>query len=184
MGAIAASGHSAAPELFRNVMLASASIPGVFSPVYIDVVAGGQIYDEMHVDGGVITQVFFYEFMLDIRKAAETTGTGEAPQNSATVYVIRNGKVGPEPKQVPRSLLAIASRAVDSMIKSASLNDLLRIYLLARRDQIAFYYTDIPEDFQFESQEVFDREEMIALFDLGYKMACKGGAWREAPFEP
>jgi hypothetical protein len=184
MGAIAASGHPTSPDLFRNVMRASASIPGAFSPVYIDVVAGGQVYDEMHVDGGVITQVFFYEFMLDIRKAAEATGIGKAPKNSGTVYVIRNGKAGPEPKQIPRELLAIAARSVSTMIKSASLNDLLRIYRLTRRDQIAFYYTDIPDDFQFESQEVFDREEMIALFNLGYRMAHKGNAWHEAPFEP
>ncbi len=74
MGAIAASGHQGALDLFRKVMLASASIPGVFPPVYIEVEVDGQIYDEMHVDGGVITQVFFYESMLDIKKAAAAAG--------------------------------------------------------------------------------------------------------------
>ncbi len=183
MGAIAASNDPAALDLFRNVMLASASIPGAFSPVYIDVVAGGQIYDEMHVDGGVFTQVFFYEFMLDIRAAVEATGANEGERSSGAVYVIRNGKAGPEPEQTPREILAIAQRAISTMIKSASLNDLLRIYQLTRRDQIDFNYADIPEDFQFKSQEVFDREEMIALFDLGYQMVSEGRAWQKAPFE-
>ena len=45
---------------FRKILLASASIPIIFPPVYIPVEVGGEIYEEMHVDGGVATQVFFY----------------------------------------------------------------------------------------------------------------------------
>jgi predicted acylesterase/phospholipase RssA len=183
MGAIAASGHPGALGLFRKVMLASASIPGAFPPVYIEVDVNGQTYDEMHVDGGVITQVFFYEFMLNIRKAAEDTGTGAASQSSGQAYVILNGKTNPEPKQLPRQLLAISERALYSMIKSASINDLFRIYQFAHRDNIDFSYADIPEDFQFESEEIFDPKEMNALFDLGYRMAREGSVWQKTPFE-
>jgi hypothetical protein len=39
MGAIASSKHADAPELFRKIMLASASIPGIYPPVYINVQA-------------------------------------------------------------------------------------------------------------------------------------------------
>jgi predicted acylesterase/phospholipase RssA len=52
MGKIAASGDPGALDLFRNVLTASASIPGVFSPVLIDVEANGRHFAEMHVDGG------------------------------------------------------------------------------------------------------------------------------------
>jgi predicted acylesterase/phospholipase RssA len=55
MGAIAAQGNV---ELFRKVILASAAIPIMFPPVYIHVEADGKSYDEMHVDGGAITQMF------------------------------------------------------------------------------------------------------------------------------
>ena len=41
-------------------MIASTSIPGAVLPVMIDVGAAGKHYQEMHVDGGVITQVFTY----------------------------------------------------------------------------------------------------------------------------
>ena len=58
MGAIAASGKPDAFNLFRKVMLASASIPGAFPPVYFNVETDGKKYDEMHVDGGVMTEVF------------------------------------------------------------------------------------------------------------------------------
>jgi len=60
MGAIAASGAPGALELFRKIMVASTSIPGEVSPVMIDVEADGRHFQEMHVDGGVITQVFLY----------------------------------------------------------------------------------------------------------------------------
>lgn len=50
MGKIAARGDRRALELFRKVLLASASIPGIFPPVLIEVEAGGQGYQEMHVE--------------------------------------------------------------------------------------------------------------------------------------
>ena len=52
MGAIAASGHPEALELFRKVLVASASVPGVFDPVFIDAESNGHWFKEMHVDGG------------------------------------------------------------------------------------------------------------------------------------
>ena len=58
IGAIAASGKPGALDLFRKILLASASIPGVFPPVLIGVESGGQHYQEMHVDGGASAQVF------------------------------------------------------------------------------------------------------------------------------
>jgi predicted patatin/cPLA2 family phospholipase len=181
MGAIAASGHSGALALFRKVMLASASIPGVFPPVYIDVAVDGQPYDEMHVDGGVITQVFFYESMLDIKKAAAVAGVAPASGSAGSVYVIRNGKVYPERQHTPRKLLAITGRAVSTMIKSASINDLGRIYMLSKRDNMDFNYIGVPGDFQFEGEEAFDPKLMNALFKLGYQMARKGDFWHKAP---
>jgi predicted acylesterase/phospholipase RssA len=56
--AIAASGQPGALDLFRKILRASASIPGVFPPVMIDVEAGGHRYQEMHVDGGAVAQTF------------------------------------------------------------------------------------------------------------------------------
>jgi predicted acylesterase/phospholipase RssA len=58
IGAIAASGQPGALDLFRKILRASASIPGVFPPVMIDVEAGGHRYQEMHVDGGAVAQTF------------------------------------------------------------------------------------------------------------------------------
>ena len=53
MGAIASSGAPEALDLFRDVLVASASVPGVYSPVLINVEGAGRRFEEMHVDGGV-----------------------------------------------------------------------------------------------------------------------------------
>jgi predicted acylesterase/phospholipase RssA len=58
LGEIAASTHTDRFSIFREVLVASASIPGVFSPVLIDVEANGRYFNEMHVDDGVTRNVF------------------------------------------------------------------------------------------------------------------------------
>ena len=58
MGAIAAHGGPEALALFRKVLLASASIPGLFPPVMIDAVGQGRRFQEMHVDGGASAYFF------------------------------------------------------------------------------------------------------------------------------
>ncbi len=59
MGLIALSGRPESLDLFRQVMLASASIPIAFPPVLFDVESDGRRYDELHVDGGVGARVFY-----------------------------------------------------------------------------------------------------------------------------
>ena len=58
MGAIAAQGDEKALRLFRDILLASSSIPGFFQPVAIEVEANGKTFQEMHLDG-TVTAPFF-----------------------------------------------------------------------------------------------------------------------------
>jgi len=81
IGAIAASGHPRSAELVADVLLASASIPGVFPPVFIEVEAGGKSYDEIHVDGGASSQVFLYPASLDVRQVGKDLGIDPAGRN-------------------------------------------------------------------------------------------------------
>jgi predicted acylesterase/phospholipase RssA len=60
IGAIAASGHPDALDLIRRSLRASSAIPGAFQPVMIDVELDGKEYQELHVDGGAIAQMFLY----------------------------------------------------------------------------------------------------------------------------
>jgi len=89
MGAIAASDAPGALDLFRKIMIASTSIPGEVSPVMIDVEVDGRNFQEMHVDGGVITQVFLYppRILIDWQRI-----TGKPYRRELHAYVIRNGR--------------------------------------------------------------------------------------------
>jgi hypothetical protein len=90
MGMIANSGHPGALELFRKVMLASASIPVAFPPVMfqVELSPGGPRYDEMHVDGGVGARVFLNGGVFRGSVIHERAGLGVGHED---IFVIHNG---------------------------------------------------------------------------------------------
>lgn len=172
IGAIAASGHPRALDLFRSILLASASIPGAFPPVLVDVELNGARYQEMHVDGGATAQVFLYPPSIDFRNAAP---------RQRTAYVIRNGRVDVEWSRTDRRLLSIAGRSLATLVHFSGLNDISRIYLLSLRDRVAFRLAFIGPDFDAERPAPFDRAYMNALFDYGYRQGRDGGRWHDRP---
>jgi hypothetical protein len=177
MTRIAASGHPRALELFHDIMVASAAIPGAFPPVMIDVRAGDKTWQEMHVDGGAMAQVFVYPPSLDLKELAHEKG-GERER---TLYVVMNARLDPEWADTERRTISIAGRAIASMIHTQGVGDLYRIYFTAQRDALDFNLAFVPEDFQHPHPEEFDTAFMRALFQRGYDMAAKGFPWRKAP---
>lgn len=59
LGEIAASDLPNKSQLIHQVLAASASIPGVFPPQFINVEYEGEAFEELHVDGGLTFQMFF-----------------------------------------------------------------------------------------------------------------------------
>ena len=181
MGLIAKSNHPSAPQLFRDVMLASAAIPVAFPPVYMKVEINGKIYDEMHSDGGTFSQVFFHGGTLDLPAASRALGYDINRSPVGDMYIIRNGQLIPEPEHVERSLTKIAARALDSMIKASVRGDLFRIYHFTLRQKINFHYVDIPDDYKSLAQEAFDLKEMNRLFQIGYELGQQKEVWQKVP---
>ena len=177
MGKIASSGNPEAIHLFRNVLLASAAIPGVFPPVFINVQADGKTYDEMHVDGGTTNQVFLLPNQLRVSSVDRRTGFHPHRRE----YIIRNGRVGPEHKVVKASTLSIASRSLSTLTKYQGIGDLYKMYTFARRNGMQYRLAYIPADFKDTSTEPFDTVYMTELFNLGYKLARQGYRWRKTP---
>ncbi len=185
MGAIAASGHPDAPKLFRQILRASASIPVALNPVYIKVKAGGQEYDEMHVDGGVRAEVILYENALSIFTARKKLAhlMHERPRK---LYIIRNAQVSPEYDSIKPHIGDIGTRAISSLTKYQGVGDLYRIYVLAQRDDIDYNLAYIPVDFHPKRDSEFDTKYMNEEFDLAYNLARAGYKWHKYPpgFEP
>lgn len=175
MGRLASSNHPAAPGLFRDILLASAAIPGVFPPVMIDVEVEGKKHQELHVDGAATAQVILYPSALNL--------TPSADQNRRTInlYIIRNARIAPDHEEVKRNILSIAGRAIASLINTQGIGDLSRLYLLARAENMDFNLTYIPSTFRHERSEEFDPTYMQALFKFGYQQAASGQQWRKRP---
>jgi predicted acylesterase/phospholipase RssA len=178
MGAIASSSATGALELFRNIMIASISIPGAVSPVMIDVEVNGRRYQEMHVDGGVIAQLFAYPSRA---VAALEKATGKPLNRSIRVYVIRNGRLDPEWTDTPRRTLAIGRRAIDSLVQAEGMEDVRRTYRIAKQDHADFNLAYIAPDFPAAEHPMFETSYMNAVFDYGYRLAREGAAWHKAP---
>ncbi len=177
IGAIATVGTAESAQLIRDVMLASASIPGVFPPVRITVQVGEQTYDELHVDGGVSSQVFLYPAQLDLRGAAADVGA----TGNQRMYVIRNSILQPRWSEVTPKLRPVAIASISTLIRTQGMGDLYRLYLGAKRDNLSFRLAYIPESFDLEPEEAFDPTYMRALFDLAYELSRDGYDWATSP---
>jgi hypothetical protein len=180
---IAASGHPKALELFRSILIASAAIPGAFPPVMVDVEIGDQEYQEMHVDGGTMAQVFLYPPSISPK---ELEREEHVVPRERRLYIIRNARLDPEWAQVDRRTLTIVGRAISSLIQTQGIGDLYRIYLTAQKDGIDYNLAYIPASFNVPKKEDFDTAYMRELFDEGYSMAVKGYPWQKTPpgFQP
>ena len=172
IGAIAASGHPGAVDLVRKILRASSAVPGMFQPVMIDVEVDGKPYQELHVDGGAIQQMFLYPSSIDVRKLAH---------EERKAYLIRNAREDPEWADTERQTMSIAGRAVSTMIHSSGWNDLLRIYFITQQDGIDYNLAYIGSDFSPSEAGEFDKKYMNALFDYGYQQARRGYPWRKMP---
>jgi len=177
IGALAQYGTPEADQLIRDVVLASASVPVAFPPVYFKVKAGGKVYDEMHVDGGVCNQVFSYP--PSVHLAEELDKIGET--RKITLYVIRNDALITEGVQVEPYIVGIAARSLAGLIRNQGIGDLYRMYYTAQRDGIDFKLTFIPPDYNEESDELFSPVYMSKLFVLGKTMAQSTEPWHSAP---
>jgi predicted patatin/cPLA2 family phospholipase len=173
MGAIAvhftehANAHSTNPDgdaaikLFRDVLLASGSVPGAFPPVLIDVEGNGKRFAEMHVDGGVGGQFFVTPPAL-----MQSTSTYKIPADA--LYIVVNSDLRPEFQVVERNTPTILAQTVAMAIK-ADLRVLLdRAYVAAKNSSIGFNVATIPESFNAQSRGAFDPDYMKALFNVGY----------------
>jgi predicted patatin/cPLA2 family phospholipase len=178
MGAIAASGHPDAPSLFRKVLVASASIPAVFPPQYIKVLAEGRTYDEMHVDGGTASQMLMSTLPVDLSALRAELGS---VAHTPPVYVIRNAFIRPEWQEMTPKLFPIASRAMSSLIKSEGLTELQLMYHECKDAGIDFYLAYIPDDYQRQVKDEFDTGEMNRMFKVGYDQARNGDPWHRKP---
>ncbi|MFV0295439.1 MAG: patatin-like phospholipase family protein, partial [Hyphomicrobiaceae bacterium] len=175
MGEIAKVGTPQALQLFRDVILGSAAIPGVFPPVHIQVEAGGRRFEEMHVDGGTTRDIFIAPYNLNLSAFDKLY----ASKPKRHIYIIMNGKMSPEFEPVKPSAVDIGARAVSTLIKAHDDGDLYRIRSQALASGSDFHFVAIPNSFKGPGprDQVFDPVHQAALFEKGREMGRRNSSW-------
>ncbi len=164
MGRIAKDGRL---ELYRNVLLASASFPIVFPPVEID--------GHMFVDGAARSNLI----------VAGTSGT-ERPKpplyGPGNFYVIDNGRLENPPEALRKALGDIAATTISVMMNTSMQAALARSYFGARVKGYNFNLVAIPKDVTIGKDPLaFDPEQMRAAFDAGRALAKQPDPWSHVP---
>ena len=179
IGAIAQSGDV---DLIRKVILASASIPGIMPPVLFDVAVDGARFDEMHVDGGIQSQFFLPIDVIDLDAAmASAIARGFEGKPKPRLYIIRNARFAPEAGFAERRLGPIIKRSVSALIQSMGRLDLAQIFAFSKARGSDLFYTEVPDDFTWNSEDEFDGPEMRRLYQKGREIIQEPSPWRTTP---
>jgi len=169
MGAIAARGEEGL-RLFRDVLLASSSIPGFFPPVPIEVEANGKKFHELHGDG-TLTSPFFV--MPDSMLSPRSTSRPPVGQ----LYIIVNSKLGPEFKMPDRNIPGILGRSIGVALTAALRAEVMLVYIGAQRHGITLRIAHVDPGFDHPSRGPFDGQYMQALYEVGVAAGKKGTAF-------
>ncbi len=178
MGAIAAHGGEAARVLFRDVLVASASVPGLFPPVLLRVDGpDGQSYDEMHVDGGTATPFFVASEIAQILSEDFEALPGAEVLHRAKVYVLVNGELGGRPETTRERPVVVITRSFSAGLMHSSRRALELSAVFARQHQMNFHFSYIPLNYPFQGPFNFKPPATQALFDYGVRCAEAGQLW-------
>ena len=180
LGAIASSGHPKALQLFRDVLTASASIPGAFAPTLIEVEADGRQFTELHVDGGATTQLFTIPESI-LSKGLPNERLAKAMPTR--FFIIVNNRLKPEFEVVEGSVVPMLARSLSSLIKTHARLTLVATREFARSRNMQFNLAYIGDDFRSDLKPSFETVYMRAVYAYGREKATSGTVWQnQLPF--
>jgi hypothetical protein len=183
MGAIASRGTPQALELYRKIVLASASVPGVLPAVKLSVEMDGVCYDELHGDGASSDGAFFRPYMVGDRNRLAGINAALAPPGS-TLHVIINGKAYSQTTCV-RSIVDRFKAAADSVLSNKRRDELYRIFFNCLQTGVAYRQTELPRELDITAGILeVTPEQQQRLFEVGYRIgrgAPGGEGWRDFP---
>jgi predicted acylesterase/phospholipase RssA len=177
MGTIATSGRPGALQLFRDVLVASASIPGVYPPVLIKVQAGDRHFQELHSDGGSSSQILTFPSTV----LASAWHAPRAQTRRLNIFVLVNNALMPEFSNTSERTLPVMARAYATLIKAQERDALMALYGWARRTGATFHVASIDCQIPYDIADPFNDRYMRTVFDLGARETLNGTLWNDAP---
>ncbi len=168
MGRIAISKSPQRAQLYRQVLAASAAIPGVFSPVYIKQQEQGP--PTMHVDGSLKNAVLLRSYMVDPKGSNEN------------VWAVVNGHLSLAGNRALSGTNSgsIIGRSISEMLRTISYRSVERTYVMSRNAGAKFNLAYLRDDAEETNPIEFKPEEMKRLFDEGVAVG-KTGRWASSP---
>jgi predicted acylesterase/phospholipase RssA len=174
LGAIALNGGSSARTLFRDVLVASASVPGMFPPVIIRVAEDGLAHDQAHVDGAATVPFFVPPALLQRTRSAKATG-------SAEVFVIVDGPLSEAAQTTRLTARAILSRSIHVGLSHLLLTTLELTAATAQLEGANLQYSSIPAGYPLPDAFDFSPRIRRPLFHYAYQCAEAGRLWTAFP---
>ena len=173
MGAIATSESPSRYDLFRKILIASASIPGAFPPALIDIETPGGTFAELHVDGGTTSSILAVPLPVILNRQPET-GAGNGGGNgggNGRLTILYNGTLQPVFRVSEPKTFAILERALTASIKTADRRAIKVLQAFAQESSATVDVQSIGDEAYDPEAELFDQAYMQKLFDLGRKRA-------------
>ncbi|HJZ60103.1 MAG TPA: patatin-like phospholipase family protein [Gemmataceae bacterium] len=186
MGAIACRPCPEGCALFRDVLLASCSVRGVFPPVRFDVEVDGRQATELHVDGGVTAQLFVPSpvFAAAAQGAIEDAARPAAdPMPPAgNLYVLVAGKLYPDAAPVRPLVLPVLGASANSVIYAHCRAELANLYGLSRAAGLQYHLTALRQEFPpLDTSVSFDPQDLNQLYAEGGRQGASGPVWMSGP---
>ena len=154
-------------ELYRDVLLASASFPIVFPPVEID----GHLF----VDGAARSNVVVVGMGGTQRPNPPVHGPGN-------IFLISNGRLNHAPQALRRALGELAGTTVSVMMDQSMQTATTRSYFGARLIGYQFNLVAIPDEVDIGNDPLaFDPVQMRTAFEAGRALAKQPEPWSHAP---
>jgi predicted acylesterase/phospholipase RssA len=171
LGSIARNGGPSARTLFRDVLVASASVPGMFPPVIIRVQEDGAPRDEAHVDGAA-TMPFFVPAAF-VHMPTETLDR----THRTAVYVIIDGPLGEGPRATRLTARAILSRSIHAGLDHLLLTTLELTAATAQLHGATLQYSALPSAYPHLDPFDFRAAAMRPLLRYADECARAGRLW-------
>jgi patatin-like phospholipase/acyl hydrolase len=173
LGAIADSGRADALALVRQVLVASASVPGVLPPVSIKAVVDGKQIEELHSDGGSSAQFFTLPEQLIL--APNTR------KENLHIYVIINNALIPEFAMSAERALPIMGRAYSILLKTHTKQGLMALYNFAQRAGVELDIATIDLQVPYSMKDPLNHKYMTSVYLIGYRKTLENRLWVKRP---
>jgi hypothetical protein len=182
MGRIAASKRPDRYQVYRDVVLASASFPVAFPPVYFPVTTEqGDTYYQMHVDGGARESIFVYVFLAELEQQLQELGLDWDEDIGPQIYLLNNGQLFTDHtyQPVPADTFSIALRSIESLSRKNMVSSIYYIWTSGLVYGASISLAFIPQAYDLSNLDIleFDSEEMHRLYQFGYDQSLNERAW-------